>query len=104
VAEFLLVPLGEESLFRGFLLGVLLTIFNRWLPARDAARSAVLISAAGFAAGHLGNLGYVPTAFVLLQCLVAMAFGTLAGWLRLRTDSLAGPVLIHAVMNVGAVA
>jgi membrane protease YdiL (CAAX protease family) len=103
VGEFLIVPLGEEALFRGFLLVVLLRLFARWLPPTRAARWAVVVGGVAFGAGHLGNLGYVPTAFVLVQALAAALFGILAGWVRVRTDSLVGPVALHAAMNVAAV-
>jgi membrane protease YdiL (CAAX protease family) len=66
-------------------------------------RWAIIVGALSFGAGHLGNLGYVPTGFVLVQAAVAAAFGVLAGWLRIRTDSLVGPVLAHAAMNLVAV-
>jgi uncharacterized protein len=104
MAEFLIVPLGEEALFRGFLLTALMVIFGRWLPLPRATQWAVVGGGIAFGAGHLGNLGYVPTAFVLMQAAVATSFGFLAGWLRTRTDSLVGPVLLHAVMNIVAVA
>ena len=103
IGEFALVPLGEELLFRGVLLAVLVALLRRPLGAR-AQWWAVVVGAVAFGAGHLGNLGYVDTGFVVLQVLVATVFGLLAGWVRVRTDSLVGPVLMHAVMNVIAVA
>jgi membrane protease YdiL (CAAX protease family) len=102
-AELIVVPLGEEALFRGFVLTVLVVLFRRWLPSHRAVRWAIIVGALSFGAGHLGNLGYVPTGFVLVQAAVAAAFGVLAGWLRIRTDSLVGPVLAHAAMNLVAV-
>ena len=104
MAEFLVVPLGEEALFRGFLLTVLVTIFGRWLSQPGATRWAVIAAGVAFGVGHLGNFGYVPSAFVYLQAAAATAFGLLAGWMRVRTDSLVGPVLLHAAMNIVAVA
>jgi membrane protease YdiL (CAAX protease family) len=103
VAEFLLVPLGEEALFRGFAVTVLALAFTRSMPASTATACAVVVAAVGFGVGHLGNLGYVPAGFVLVQAVVATAFGLLAGWLRIRTDSLVGPVLLHSAMNIVAV-
>jgi membrane protease YdiL (CAAX protease family) len=103
VGEFLLVPVGEELLFRGLLLGFLLGTFARAEVPHTAAW-AVVASAMAFGVGHLGNLGYVDSRFVVLQVFVAAAFGVLAGWLRIRTDSIAGPVLLHMVMNTLAVA
>jgi membrane protease YdiL (CAAX protease family) len=103
-AEVIVVPLGEEGLFRGFLLGILLAAFGRRLRPRRATSAAVAGSALAFGTAHLGNLGLAPTGFVVLQVCIAVAFGVLAGWVRVRTSSLAGPVLLHAVMNGLAVA
>jgi hypothetical protein len=103
VAEFAIVPLGEEALFRGFVLTMLAVLFARWLPQHSATWWAIIVGAFGFGIGHVGNLGYVQTEFVLFQAVIATAFGLLAGWVRVRTDSLVGPVLLHAAMNIVAV-
>lgn len=103
LGEFVLVPVGEELLFRGFLLGALLELFRRRQVGPHPAAWAIVISAAAFGIGHLGNLGYVDTAFVVLQVLVAFVFGVVAGHVRVRTGSVVGPVLMHATMNVVAV-
>ena len=103
-AEFVLVPLGEEVLFRGFVLTVLLVVLRRRLPERAALVGAVVVGAVGFGVGHLGNLGYVPVAFLLIQVAVAVAIGLVAGWLRVLTGSLVGAILLHAAINVVAVA
>ena len=87
----------------GLVLVVLVGLVARWLPGPRAAPVAVVVSGLAFGVGHLGNLGYVPTSFVLVQAVAATVFGLLAGWVRLRTDSLAGPVLFHAAMNTAAV-
>jgi membrane protease YdiL (CAAX protease family) len=104
VAEVTVVPLGEEGLFRGFAFVALLTLFRRLLEAGTATRVAVLSTSLAFAVGHLGNLGSVPAGFVFFQVGVGVGFGVLAGWVRACTDSLVGPVLLHAVMNGLAVA
>jgi hypothetical protein len=78
--------LGEELLFRGFLL----RLFSlRWPGAR-----AVLGSAAVFGAAHLDPV-HGPAAFVLGAYLAA---------LTLRADSLRPALLCHAVNNTLAVA
>jgi membrane protease YdiL (CAAX protease family) len=103
VGEFVLVPVGEELMFRGLVLGILLTLLrHRGLGSR-ASMWAVLLSALAFGVGHAGNVGYVDSQFVALQVFVATTFGLLAGWLRIKTDSLVGPVLLHVTMNVLAV-
>ena len=63
--DVILVPPGEEGLFRGFLL-VLLTLFRPKLTQNF--------------------------------------FGLVAGWAKVRTNSLIGPVLLHSAMNIVAVA
>lgn len=103
VGEFVLVPVGEELLFRGFLLGTLLELFRRREVGSHSVTWALLISAAAFGIGHLGNLGHVETAFVILQVFVAVIFGVVAGHVRVRTESVVGPVLMHATMNIVAV-
>jgi membrane protease YdiL (CAAX protease family) len=102
-AEFLVVPLGEEALFRGFVVTVLTLWFARSMSPASAAACAVVAGAVGFGVGHLGNLGYVPAGFVVIQAVVATALGLIAGWLRVRTGSLVGPVMLHGAMNVVAV-
>ena len=103
VGEFVLVPVGEELMFRGLVLGILLELLrHRGLGSR-ASMWAVLLSALAFGFGHAGNVGYVDSQFVALQVFVATTFGLLAGWLRIKTDSLVGPVLLHVTMNVLAV-
>ena len=102
VGEFLLVPLGEELLFRGVLLAALIELFRMAMVPHHVGW-AVAVSAVAFGMGHLGNLGYTDTAFVILQVVVATVFGAAAGWVRVRTDSIVGPVLMHMTMNIVAV-
>jgi membrane protease YdiL (CAAX protease family) len=103
VGELVIVPLGEEALFRGFLLVTLIGVFRRWLGEAAAVPWAVVATSVSFGVGHLGNVGYVPTAFVVVQVVAATVFGLLAGWVRVRTESLVGPVLLHSAMNAAAV-
>ena len=60
--DVILVPPGEEELFRGFLLVILLTLFR--------------------------------------PRLTQSFFGLVAGWAKVRTNSLFGPVLLHSAMNI----
>jgi hypothetical protein len=50
----------------------------RWLPGPPAAPVAVVVSGLALGVRHLGNLGYVPTSFVLVQAVAATVFGLLA--------------------------
>ena len=102
VGEFLLVPAGEELLFRGVLLAALLDWFRRARVPR-AGRWAIIVGAVAFGIGHLGNIGHVDNAFVILQVFAATVFGLTAGFVRMRTQSVVGPVLMHMTMNIAAV-
>lgn len=75
-----LVPIAEEALFRGALLGVLLE--------RYAARWAVPVSALIFGLVHLSQ-----------QFVGALALGLVMGWLRVRTRSLWPGLVLHTLNN-----
>jgi membrane protease YdiL (CAAX protease family) len=78
----LIVPLFEELLFRGLLLG--------WLGKHLSTTRAVIASAVLFAAMH----GYpiaLPYAFI---------YGLFAGWIRERTGSTLNMFFIHVLNNV----
>jgi|GEM_PF-1627103 len=77
----LLAPLGEEVLFRGYLL--------RALRARYGTRAALLVTSAIFAAMHLN-----PASFLAL-----LVLGLLFGLLRLASGSLVPALVGHAMQN-----
>lgn len=79
-----LVPIGEELFFRGFLYGTL----RRW-----GAGIATVLSAVFFAAVHQQVVHFLPI-FVL---------GVILALLYDRTRSLVGPVVVHAVNNLIAI-
>lgn len=101
-AEVVVVPVGEELLFRGVVLGLVLAVLGGQ-GMRYARGAAVVVSAVAFGLGHLGDLGYVPVDFLAVQVVAATLFGLLAGWVRVRTDSMAGQMALHMVMNGFAV-
>ena len=76
-----LVPLAEETLFRGFLLRGLL---NRLTPLAALALSSLI-----FAVFHIDPGLYVPI-FIL---------GMAMGWVYLRTGSIWPSVFVHAIHN-----
>lgn len=82
----MLVPLLEETVFRGFLLGGLRARYaDLWRP--------VLISSAIFALLHLTTLsGFMSLLNIFLLALVL-------AWLTLRTSSLWPAILLHAAYN-----
>jgi membrane protease YdiL (CAAX protease family) len=102
--------LAEELVFRGVILGLGLRAGDR--------RRAMLVSAVSFGLWHVGaalhperqrtSAGVVgdrlaPTIAVVGADVAATTVGGLGfGWLRLRTGSIAAPVIAHAVLNGSA--
>lgn len=82
-AAIVIAPLAEEYFFRGLLLGLFATLTRRkWL--------AVILSAAAFGAVH----GSQPQDVVPL-----FTMGLFQGVLRVRCDSLAPCLVVHALFN-----
>jgi membrane protease YdiL (CAAX protease family) len=77
-----LVPLFEETFFRGLLLS--------WLKRHLRFEFAVLIMAVAFTAEH-GSIIVAPYVFI---------FAVAAGWVREKTGSLFNCLLMHTVNNV----
>jgi membrane protease YdiL (CAAX protease family) len=90
VAAIAVVPaLCEEALFRGIVLGALRPAAGPWL--------AVAVQAFLFALIHLDASAAGPP--VMYRVPFTFAVGIALGALRLRTGSLAGPALAHALLN-----
>ncbi|MEM7050837.1 MAG: CPBP family intramembrane glutamic endopeptidase [Acidobacteriota bacterium] len=83
----------EELLFRGLIAGSL----GRRLRLPWANLWQALI----FLLPHLALLVFAPELWPLL--LLVFAFGLFKGWLRIRSESIVGPWLLHAIGNVTAV-
>jgi hypothetical protein len=81
LAVVIAAPLGEETLFRGYLLRV--------LGARWGLRAGLALTAALFAAIHLAPATLLPLAWL----------GLLFGWLSWRSGSLWPAVAAHAMQN-----
>jgi hypothetical protein len=77
-------PIGEESLFRGFL-------FRGWLTGPRDAWPVILVTAALWAVIHVQYDWYV-----IAQ---VFAFGVLLGWLRWASGSTLLTMLLHALIN-----
>ena len=99
------IPIGtalsEELIFRGALLG--LFRMNHSTPV------AIAMSSALFGIWHvLPTLESPQTEAALGAVLTAVAVtaaaGCALGWMRVRTGSIAAPVLVHAAVNVSAFA
>src|ERR1019366_4930432 len=78
-------PLGEETLFRGFL-------FRGWLRSPRDTWPVIVVTALVWALIHLQYDWYI-TAQVF-------AFGLLQGWMRWCTGSTLLTMLMHALMNL----
>ena len=75
-------PLAEEALFRGFLLPR--------LAAQVSVRWGIWVSATIFGLLHLHYMVLVP---------VAIYYGLIFGWARMRSGSLVVPVMLHMAVN-----
>jgi len=80
-----LIPIGEETLFRGFLM-------RGWLRSPRSAWPVVLVTAALFAIIHVQY-----DWFLIGQ---VFAFGVLFGWARWATGSTLLTMMLHAVVNL----
>ena len=84
-AVVILIPIGEETLFRGFLM-------RGWLRSSHSARPVILATAALFAIIHVQY-----DWFLIGQ---VFAFGVLFGWARWATGSTLLTVALHALVNL----
>jgi uncharacterized protein len=85
VAISVLIPIGEESLFRGFL-------FRGWLTSPRHAWPVILVTAALFAIIHVQY-----DWFLVAQVFV---FGVLFGWIRWATGSTILTMILHGLVNL----
>ena len=78
-------PIGEETLFRGFL-------FRGWLRTPRDVWPVIILSALLFALIHVQYDWYVTGQ--------VFAFGLLLGWMRWATGSTLLTILLHGVINL----
>ena len=78
-------PIGEETLFRGFL-------FRGWLQSPRDAWPVIVVTALLFALVHVQYDWYVIGQ--------VFAFGVLLGWMRWVTHSTLLTILLHGLINV----
>ncbi len=98
--EGVIVPLAEESLFRGILLTMMLWGFSKLYPERTAKILTLVISTLVFASAHLNNLGHYPTGFILFQVGFSVIVGLGFGFSMLKTRSIYPAFLLHALFNL----
>ena len=85
LAVVVVTPIGEESLFRGFL-------FRGWLRAPRDVWPVILVTAFLWAIVHVQY-----DWFVIFQ---VFCFGVMLGWLRWATGSTILTMLLHGLINV----
>jgi len=85
VAIIVFIPVGEESLFRGFL-------FKGWLRSPRSAWPVIIVTAAIFAVIHVQY-----DWFLIAQVFV---FGVFFGWIRWATGSTILTMLLHGLVNL----
>jgi membrane protease YdiL (CAAX protease family) len=87
-------PVLEEIIFRGYLIQLLLWAMAALRSGVVAPLSAVLLSAAIFAALHLARPGSSWKEFAMIA-----STGTLYGWVRIVSGSTGTASLAHAAFN-----
>jgi len=85
IAVAVVTPIGEETLFRGFL-------FRGWLQTPRDAWAVIIVTALLWAIIHVQYDWYVTGQI--------FAFGLLLGWIRWCTGSTTLTILLHALINL----
>jgi len=98
--EGIVVPLAEESLFRGILFSLMLWGFRKLYPERTANFLTLGLSTLVFASAHLNNLGHYPTGFILFQVGFSLILGLAFGYTLLKTRSIYPAFGLHALFNL----
>jgi membrane protease YdiL (CAAX protease family) len=97
LTETVTVPVIEELLWRGLVLGLVLQLLKH---RRGGTRIAVWSTGIAFGVLHLANaLTGVPLAFAAIQATSAVAWGVMYGYARTSTDSVYPAIGLHAAMN-----
>ncbi len=98
--EGVVVPLAEESLFRGILFSMMLWGFGKLYSERTAKTLTLVLSTLIFASSHLNNLGHYPTGFILFQVGFSVILGLGFGYTLIKTKSIYPAILLHALFNL----
>jgi membrane protease YdiL (CAAX protease family) len=100
--ELLWVGICEETLFRGFLLGVLTALSPSRLRIWGTEISTAGITLALlFALAHIGNFATRPWYEALAQQFYAIALGIIYAWLREHSKSLVPAIVAHSLSDFG---
>jgi hypothetical protein len=100
--ELLWVGICEETLFRGFLLGVLTALSPSRLRLFGTEISTAGVTLALlFALAHIGNFATRPWYEALAQQFYAIALGLIYAWLREHSRSLVPAIVAHSLSDFG---
>jgi membrane protease YdiL (CAAX protease family) len=89
----LFVPIYEELIFRGFILGELLNTYSE--------RTSILISCLLFALWHIKNIFWLTPAQLLTQMLMAgLIFGPVTAYITIKKKTLWIGVILHYANNL----
>ena len=99
---FILAPVAEEHLFRGFLQNYLKPLGNKGITVFHRRISLpVLIAALAFSLSHLGLLASgVGTAFMIRTALFTFVLGTIAGYYQEKYNNIVLAILVHMAGNL----
>jgi membrane protease YdiL (CAAX protease family) len=98
--EGVVVPLAEESFFRGVLLSMLLWVFGKMYSPRTTETLTIILSTLIYASAHLNNLGHYPAGFILFQVGFSTIVGLAFGYSRVKTGSIYPAIILHALFNL----
>jgi membrane protease YdiL (CAAX protease family) len=101
LTEVVIVPVVEETFWRGLVFTALLLALRRPCFSRAGMHLAVWLSGIAFGLLHVKNVvAGVPLEFVAVQAFSAVIWGVMYGYARARTESVYPPMLLHAAMNL----
>jgi membrane protease YdiL (CAAX protease family) len=87
---FLIIPLVEELIFRGFIYGTL-EKFGKYSP--------IIVSSILFGLHHLQYSNFSITTFIVFQILYTLSLGLLFGKIRKLSGSIYVSLLLHILIN-----
>jgi membrane protease YdiL (CAAX protease family) len=94
------VPLTEELLFRGYILGKIKTEFGGFVNMKIGLSWAVIGSALLFGIWHVPNIwAAFSLSMGILQVLFSIVGGLIFGILREKTGTIYVSVLLHIITN-----
>jgi membrane protease YdiL (CAAX protease family) len=101
ITEVIIVPLVEETFWRGIVFTILLLLFKKLYSENASSHLAAWSSGLAFGLLHANNLlAGVPLSFVAIQVLNATLWGVVYGYARAKTESVYPPIVLHAAMNL----